>query len=606
MTDNFKHTTSMQFPPSFLDEIRTRLRTSEVVKRKVSLKQHGHEFQGCCPFHKEKTPSFTVSDEKGFYHCFGCNAHGDIVKFVMETENLPFPDAVKTLADMAGVPMPVVSPQMVQRQKTQQSLYEMMEMACKFFEDNLPNAKIAVDYINQRGLKPESIAKFRIGYAPDDRGALKRYLEGKDVTLKQMLDVGLLTKNDRGDIYDKFRGRVMFPILNIKNQVVAFGGRILGDGKPKYLNSPETVLFKKGEMLYNENNARKLAFKTGKVVVAEGYMDVIALDAAGIKTAMAPLGTAITNMQIRRLWNMASEPVICLDGDAAGRRAMDRAANLCLPMLEPGYTLKFAVLSGGLDPDDYIKKYGVANMRKVLQNAKALSEVIWEDESEKKDISTPEQKAELEKRLNDISEKIENETVAKYYKDFFRNKLWQFYKGKYSKNQPAQKKTDFENLPDFNDNTINGCQAVFVLLLWMHPELLKDDDIHEEYINIEFLSDKLDKIGQAIIEVSSLHEDITNKDLQASLESQGMSDYIGYLEDLKQVLFLGENIEYEKAESAWKYYLCVLQLLYLKSECEEKQMLMTPESEEEVAIRRREISNMEKRKLAMEAAFEQQ
>jgi DNA primase len=420
----------MQFPPSFLDEIRTRLRTSEVVKRKVALKAHGHEFQGICPFHKEKTPSFTVSDEKGFYHCFGCGAHGDVVKFVMETENLPFPEAVKTLADMAGMPMPEVSKEVVQRQKQAQSLYDIMETACGFFEDNMKNSKAAVDYINSRGLKPESVAKFKIGYAPDDKLALKKHLESKGVTIKQMLDLGLLTKNDRGDIYDKFRGRVMFPIVDIKNRVVAFGGRILGDGKPKYLNSPETVLFKKGEMLYNENNARKLAFKTGKVVVAEGYMDVIALDAVGIKTAMAPLGTAITNMQLRRLWNMANEPVICLDGDAAGKRAMDRAANLCLPMLEPGYTLKFAVLHSGMDPDDYIKKYGVANMRKVLQNAKTLSEVVWEEQSAKKSIKTPEQKAELEKRLNDIAEKIENETVAKYYKDFFKSKLWEFYRGK--------------------------------------------------------------------------------------------------------------------------------------------------------------------------------
>lgn len=596
----------MQFPPSFLDEIRTRLRTSEVVKRKVALKAHGHEFQGLCPFHKENTPSFTVNDEKGFYHCFGCNAHGDIVKFTMETEGLPFVDAVKALADMAGVPMPVVSKEVVQKQKEAQSLYDIMEMACKFFEEKLPDAKIAVDYIARRGLKPESVAKFRIGYSPDDRGALKKYLEGKGVTVNQMLDLGLLTKNDRGDIYDKFRGRLMFPISDIKNRVVAFGGRILGDGKPKYLNSPETILFKKGEMLYNENNARKLAFKTGKVVVAEGYMDVIALDGAGIKTAMAPLGTAITQTQLRRLWNMAKEPVICLDGDAAGKRAMDRAANLCLPMLEPGYTLKFAVLGGGMDPDDYIKKYGVSNMRKILQNAKNLSEAVWEEQSGKKDIKTPEQKAELEKRLNIIAETIKNETVAKYYKDFFRNKLWEFYRGKYYKNNSIVKKTDFENMPDFDINTVEGCQTVFILLLLMHPELLKEENIYDEYINIEFSNQMLDKIGQAILEVSDSQESITAQDLKTHLENQGMSNYISYLNDLTESVFLKNKLGYDKAVTAWNYYSCVLQLLYLNIECEEKQLIMTPESEEEAAVRRQEISNLNKKKLAMEATFEQQ
>jgi DNA primase catalytic core len=598
----------MQFPPSFLDEIQNRLRMSDVVGKKVALKAHGREHQGLCPFHKEKSPSFTVSDEKGFYHCFGCGAHGGAINFVMETQGLPFVDAVKQLADMAGIAMPIMDKESFEKQKTAQSLYEIMDMACRFFQVQLPSSKIALSYIKQRGLKPESVAKFRIGYAPDDSSALKKHLESKNITTQQMLDLGLLAKNDRGDVYDKFRGRLMFPIIDIKNQVVAFGGRILGDGKPKYLNSPETQLFKKGDMLYNENNARTLAFKTGKVVVAEGYMDVIALDAAGIKTAMAPMGTAITENQIRRLWKMANEPVICLDGDTAGQRAMDRVAHLCLPMLEAGYTMKFAVLPEGLDPDDYIKKLGKDNMRKALQNAKPLSDVIWESESNKKEVKTPEGKAELEKRLNDIATKIKNQAVGKYYKDFFRNKLWEFYKTqKYKASEEKVQPTT-----DFDINTIEGCQTVLIILLLMYPELLQEDNVVQEYQRIEFASDKLDKIGQAIIEVSELIDNLTAQDLKTHLENQGMGNYIEYLNYIKQTIFLDTKIvyTYTKVLAAWNYYICMLELHYLENECDEKESLRqkepSQELDEELEIRRQELESIKKKKKILESAFEPQ
>lgn len=596
----------MQFPPSFVDEIKNRLRISDVIGKKVALKAHGREYKGLCPFHNEKTPSFTVNDEKGFYHCFGCGAHGTVVNFVMDTQGLPFADAIKQLADMAGVSMPIMNKAALEKQKTVQSLYEIMDMACSFFQEQLPSSKLALSYIKQRGINPESLAKFRIGYAPDDRLALKKYLEGKNVSTKQMLDLGLLAKNERGDVYDKFRGRLMFPIIDIKNQVVAFGGRILGDGVPKYLNSPETELFKKGDMLYNENNARSLAFKTGKVVVVEGYMDVIALDACGIKTAMAPMGTAITENQIKRLWKMANEPVICLDGDTAGRRAMNRVANLCLPMLEAGYTMKFAILPNGLDPDDYVKKHGKDNMRKALQNAKALSDVIWEAESGKKDVKTPEGKAELEKRLNDIATKIKNPSVSKYYKDFFRSKLWEFYK--------TQKyKTAIEKAPpttDFNINTIEGCQTVLIILLMMYPELLQDDNVAEEFRRIEFASDILDKIGQAIIELSELAENFNAQDFKNHLENQGLGNYIERLNYIRKNIFLDEKIGYLKALASWNYYSCMLQMHYLKNECDEKESARQREPsgtlDEDLAIRRQEIAIVSKKLKTLEAAFEQQ
>jgi DNA primase len=599
----------MQFTPSFLDEIRSRLRPSEVVRKKVLLKAHGHVHKGLCPFHKEKSPSFTVDDTRGTYHCFGCGAHGDIIKFVMETERMTFPEAVTQLAGVAGVSLPAPDPHYVEHVQKTKSLYEIMELACAYFQTQLnePEGAVARDYLKGRSLKAVSIEKFRIGFAVDNRFALKKYLEGKGVSQQEMFDVGLLARSEKGDVYDKFRGRVMFPIMDIKNRVVAFGGRVLGDSQPKYLNSPETVLFKKSDILYNENNARRLAIKTGKVVVAEGYMDVIALDAAGIKTAVAPMGTAVTERHLQMLWRLAKEPVICLDGDTAGKRAMERVAHLCLPLLEPGYTFKFAVLPDGVDPDDFIKQGGVANMRKVLQNAKPLSEVIWEIESSQKDTNTPERKAELESRLNTLAEQIKNATVSKYYKDYFRNKLWDFNKKQYSKNKnaPVANLTDI-NLPsDFNIQSKNGCERMLLLLILHCPELLNDASVREEFDNenLEFSSDKLDKIRVAILEVCGQQNEISSEDLRANLVNLGMSDDISSLENLEKDFFIEKDASKYKVLAGWKYYVSLYQLMNLKAECCLIEKEMTQESEKIVSEFRKQISQMERRVINMEMAF---
>lgn len=314
----------MAFPPQFLDELRARLPVSEVVGRKVRLVRKGREHSGLCPFHNEKTPSFTVNDEKAFYHCFGCGQHGDVITFVMETEGLSFPEAVERLASQAGLQVPQSSPEERERAKVRNTLYDVVEQVCAWYEDNLrqTGGREALDYLRGRGFTEETIRTFRLGYSPDGRGRLLQAMEAKGIRKDQLVEAGLIKLPEGGgDPRDYFFNRVMFPISDGRGRVIAFGGRILGDGQPKYLNSPETPLFHKGRNLYNFAMAREASRDLGTVIVAEGYTDVIALAQAGLPNAVAPLGTAVTEEQIGLLWRVADEPVLCFDGDTAGERA---------------------------------------------------------------------------------------------------------------------------------------------------------------------------------------------------------------------------------------------------------------------------------------------
>lgn len=556
----------MFIPPAFLDELRARLRTSEVVGKKVALKSKGKEFSGLCPFHKENTPSFTVNDEKGFYHCFGCGAHGDILKFVMEQDNLPFVDAVKELASLANLEMPKVDPAQIEQYNQAKSYYEVMEIACDFFQSNLSNNKIAFEYIQSRNITNEALAKFKIGYALDSMDSLRNYLADKNITDQQMLDVGLLAKNDSGKIYDKFRNRIMFPIIDIRGNVIAFGGRVLGDYKPKYLNSPETVIFKKGDILYNENNARKIAFKTGKIVVVEGYMDVIAMDMAGIKTAMAPLGTAITQSQIRRLWNMADEPVICMDGDEAGIRAMNKVANLCLQYLTPGKTLKFSSIPAGQDPDDFIKKHGVLKLKDILRNAKNLSETIWQNEVLNKNIDTPERKAKMEQRFKEISDSIADQSVARYYSNYFSQNMWEYFNKYKSKKSLLTNNLNIDIVADEYE-TLEGCKKVLLKLVWLHPNLLENDEYRDEFIYIEFESEKYRQIHQELLDLFDNNVIKSNKDLNILLEKSANHNYISELDNICQHI-QPDLTNYDSSVKDFQMFSSKITLLNLRNELE--------------------------------------
>ncbi len=418
----------MRYPPHFLDEIRARLSVSQVVGRKVALKRAGREFKGLSPFKTEKTPSFTVNDQKGFYHCFASGEHGDIFTFLMKSEGLSFPEAVERLAGEAGLPMPKVSARDEAREDERERLYRLVETAAAFFQSCLasgPGAE-ARRYLEKRGLARETIDTFRIGYGPNDKSALKQHLAKAGFTLEEMIASGMLIGGEDIPVaYDRFRHRVIFPITDLRGRVIAFGGRALDpDVAAKYMNSPETPLFHKGHVLFNAARARGPAHDKARVIAVEGYMDVVALVEAGFGETVAPLGTALTEEQVKLLWRLAPEPVLCFDGDAAGRKAAYRAVETVLPLLTPGHSVRFAFLPGGLDPDDLVRQKGPQAFDAELQNTRALFDVLWEREGEEQDLSTPEQRAAFEQRLRALVARIGDTAVRGHYERELRETLW--------------------------------------------------------------------------------------------------------------------------------------------------------------------------------------
>ena len=417
----------MRFSPHLLDEIRARLPVSHVVGRKVALKRKGREYAGLSPFKMEKTPSFFVNDQKGFYHCFASGEHGDIFKFVMTTEGLSFPEAVERLAQEAGVALPKAEVEDQERADERTRLLALMEEAAKFFQAALVGASgtEARRYIEKRGLKRETLATFRIGYAPNSRSALKEHLAKAGYTLEEMTLSGMLIAGDDIPVaYDRFRHRVMFPIGDAKGRIVAFGGRALDpEQNAKYLNSPETPLFHKGHLLFNAHRARAAAHDKDRVIAVEGYMDVISLAEAGFDEAVAPLGTALTEDQLKLLWRMSAEPILCFDGDSAGKRAAFRAVDTALPHLKPGASVMFAFLPDGLDPDDLVRQQGAAALDGCLGRARPLVDVLFEREWAGRDWSTPERRAGLEKALKTLISQIEDESVRAHYRQALGQRL---------------------------------------------------------------------------------------------------------------------------------------------------------------------------------------
>ena len=376
----------MRFTPQFLDELRARLPVSEVVGKRVKLKKAGREWKGLSPFQQEKSPSFTVNDQKGFYHDFSSGRHGNIFDFVMETEGVSFPEAVERLASMAGMAVPAATPDAARHEQRRKTLHDVMELAAKFFADTLAsrNGAKARGYLADRSISPATQVQFRIGYAPGERFALKEHLGSHGISTEDMVEAGLLVAGDGIPVpYDRFRDRVMFPITDARGRVIAFGGRALEKDVPaKYLNSPETPLFHKGDNLYNLATARQATHNGAPLIVVEGYVDVIAMVTTGFAASVAPLGTALTENQLALLWKMADEPILCFDGDRAGQKAAYRAADLALPHLKPGKSLRFALLPEGQDPDDLARTGGRGAIEEVISAARGLADMIWSREIE--------------------------------------------------------------------------------------------------------------------------------------------------------------------------------------------------------------------------------
>ena len=409
----------MRFSPSFLDEIKARLPVSQVVGRRVRLAKAGREWKGLSPFNAEKTPSFFVNDQKQAWFDFSSGKNGNIFDFLIESEGLSFPEAVERLAGEAGLQLPARSPEGERQEKERLGLLEVMEIAACYFESIFkgPQGRVARDYLAGRSLSERARAEFRLGYALPERHALRDHLAGKGIDLPAMVEAGLLVSGpDIPVAYDRFRNRVIFPIQDARGRVVAFGGRTLdAEVQAKYLNSPETPLFHKGSLLFNQHRARKAAHEKGRAVVVEGYMDVIAMSSSGFAEAVAPLGTALTEEQMALLWRLADEPILCFDGDKAGRRAAFRAVDLALARLQPGKSASFAFLPQGQDPDDLLRSSGAQAVEAVLAAARPLSDVLWMRETSAGPLDTPERKAALERRLREAVSRIGEPLARRHY-----------------------------------------------------------------------------------------------------------------------------------------------------------------------------------------------
>ncbi len=412
----------MTFTPAFLDELRARTPLSTLVGKTTKLTKAGREYKGCCPFHQEKTPSFYVNDDKAFYHCFGCSAHGDAIRWMTDQRGLPFMDAVKELAAAAGLEMPAMDRQSAEKAERARGLHDAMADAAAWFTEQLGGlaGAEARTLLDRRGVTPETARAFALGFAPDSRGKLKTAL--KDYGDPMLVEAGMLIQVEGKEPYDRFRGRLMIPIRDARGRTIAFGGRIIGDGESKYLNSPDTPLFDKGRTLYNLDRALPAVRKADRVFVVEGYMDVIALAQAGIAEAVAPLGTALTEHQLERLWRMVDVPILCFDGDAAGQKAAIRAAHRALPMLAPGRSLAFVTLPEGEDPDDLVRAKGAQAFETLVRAAEPLVDRLWKHELAAEVLDTPEQKAGLKRRLGELAGSVADPSVRTEYHAEFRRR----------------------------------------------------------------------------------------------------------------------------------------------------------------------------------------
>ncbi|HHN68224.1 MAG TPA: DNA primase [Thermopetrobacter sp.] len=529
----------MRFSAAFLDELRARVPISQVVGRAVQWDRRKSnpgrgDFWACCPFHAEKTPSFHVDDRKGYYYCFGCHAKGDHIRFLTDKEGLSFTDAVAELAALAGMALPEPDPAAQKKAQEAATLADIMEMAAGFYENQLAAAAGAAAraYVAGRGLSPEAMERFRLGFAPDRRDALLQHLKRRGVEMALMERAGLVAApEDGGAPYDRFRNRLMFPIRDRRGRVIAFGGRALGEARAKYLNSPQTELFDKSRVLYNLDLAGQPAFEAGAVIAVEGYMDVIALSEAGLANVVAPLGTALTEQHLHLLWRMAPTPVLCFDGDAAGQRAAERAAELALEHLRPGHSLSFVLLPDGLDPDDFVRENGAAAFQALLNDADGLLDFLWRRLVGQAPRATPEERAALERRALELPRRIADETVRRHYTAEIRARLRALWgRGGYSgrRNGPGGARRRMAAGPVSRQlrarvkaEEAGTFHAREILRLTLgRPDILPD--VLEELAGLPMRRGELDRLRRKIIDIAASGAELDSARLRAHLEDAGL------------------------------------------------------------------------------------
>ena len=550
----------MKFGNQLIDEIKTRIKVSDIVSKKVKLAPRGNEFIGLSPFSNEKTPSFTVSDEKGFYHCFSSGEHGSVFDFVMKTENMTFKEAVKKLASYAGIKVEetLYKKEDIEAQKRIKNLREILKISCRWFNDNLKRELKTNNYLKEifikRNFNNSIIDSFFLGHAPKKNNNLYNYLISKGFSSKEILDSGLIIVSSKNnEKFDRFSNRIIFPIFDYFSNVVGFGGRALSDNQiSKYVNSPTTDLFKKGELLFGWQQCKNNPLNKNELYIVEGYTDVISMYNAGYKNTVAPLGTALTVKQIICSWRISNEPVLCMDGDDAGRKASQRIPELIFPHLKPGYSLNFSNLPINEDPDSLILSNNLEDLSLAFKNKINLSEYAWSNLIYGKNFNTPEKKAALEEEINRLLGLINDFTVKKNYKNFFREKFFQEFKfsGKkieINKNKGYSVKNNIINMNKIAERVLIGSIIIYPTLL---------EDLYKKFESINFSEEKYNNIKALIINLFN-KKTIEKSNIRATLlnsEHKGIVSEIIDKSILLHASFLRSKNKIDLIIKGWNEY----------------------------------------------------
>lgn len=559
----------MIIPVEFYNYLREQIRTSDIVKQKVSLTKKGNEYLGICPFHSEKTPSFTVNDAKRFYHCFGCGVHGDIIKFVAETTGLSYKEAAIKIAQENSIELPKMSADQQKEYDEADQIYNVLELASAYFTDQIN--KEVEGYLLARGINKNIKEQFSIGYAPG-KGLLIKYFEKKSIPLKILLSSGLVGKKEDGKIYEVFNNRIIFPIRNTYNRIVGFGGRAIGGGMPKYINSPETLVFKKSETMYGENTAISASYKKNYSIVVEGYMDVIALHQAGINEAVASLGTSVTEKHLQKLWRSGEEIIICLDGDNAGQRASRRLIDIALPLIAYDKKISFVTLPNSKDPDEVIKSEGIELFNKLLAERINLSEAIWLNEYGGKTFSSAESKAVLENTLDTVCLQIKDKVLSANFRRYFKEQMWQkLYNKKGARN--GLKKNNKTYIGSNGDKEYTEMEVLELSLcsfIIKFPGLLKTARIREFVSDLTLSSPDFNEFKEWYISQIDMYDDIDENKTKELAEKTGFYESFLVLSDPKKIFLDTIFIEKNKANCelifdllSKKYYLLSLKQEYI-------------------------------------------
>lgn len=593
----------------FYDKIRDQVYVSDIVKQRISLKKHSGEYIGLCPFHQEKTPSFTVNDSKRFYHCFGCGAHGDVIRFYANVNSVSYGDSARHLAGLYGIELPKVSVAQLKVYEESEEIFNILALASEYFEEQLFRNELALKYINTRSISNDDIKKFNIGYAPGS-GDLIRYFEKKSISTVQLMSAGLVSTKSEKNLQEVFHQRIMFPIKNEYSKVIGFGGRAIGSLMPKYINSPETLVFKKGHSLYAENIAIPIARKQKCLILVEGYLDVIALNRCGINYVVASLGTAITQDQLRKIWHTCDELILCLDSDKAGILARNKAIHTMLPSIDTVKKVSFINLPIGFDPEQFINLHSLDQGFKDFQNLISrrinLSQMIWDIEFKSINLHNPEQSAALESILEDYCNKITNNILRKNYKQFFRNQIWKHRLSK--KNMTAKFSSDLSeitsNITEISE--IMNIEMAICSLISNMPELLKIDSVLAQCVEITFENVELSSIKDIIISNFYIDYDISTNSILELMKNSRLYDtflLVSGQEFLKQLPIDCKTLNLEIAHRVWIFLYKQHYLLMLKKDCDAFLLDSSEENFKKVLVYKDEMQKISEQIKQMAESF---